>query len=319
MLKSLLIAPHSRRAQRANAKRRAILRAAKAIFLKSGFGGATMDAVAARAAVSKMTVYRHFEDKEELFAGVITELCERIVEGNIEKLFEKTPEQALRGFARKMVSILFAPETVELHRIVVAECRRFPKLGLLFYESGPEASISALAEYFARNRQNPTSKSAIRADQRRNSSNFCEATRICGCCLVCKSRSPRESSPAAWTPPSRMSSRNARPYARGPSRRWRARVDSALRRGGAKAFQAGRQNAGQQSKHRQREEAAAERARRLTGVGEHVRSDDATERAETIDEGQCRPPPRRRREDRRHRPRTRRRSTKLRARQRRFR
>jgi TetR/AcrR family transcriptional repressor of mexJK operon len=174
LLKSLVDAPHSRRAQRADAKRRTILRAAKAVFLKSGFGGTTMDAVAARAAVSKMTVYRHFEDKEALFAGVITELCEQIMDENVEALFEKSPEQALKGFARKMVSILFAPETVELHRIVIAECRRFPKLGRFFFESGPEASIAALEAYFARNKGNPAFK--VR-NARRTAEEFLELLR----------------------------------------------------------------------------------------------------------------------------------------------
>ncbi len=144
--------PPSRRAQRADAKRRTILRAAKAVFLKGGFGGATMDAVAAHARVSKMTVYRHFADKETLFAGVITDLCEQFIHENIEALFELPPAQALEGFARKTMSILFAPETIELHRIVIAECRRFPKLGRLFYDSGPEPSIAALATYFARHK-----------------------------------------------------------------------------------------------------------------------------------------------------------------------
>lgn len=174
MLKSLVDAPNSRRAKRVDAKRRVILRAAKAVFLKSGFGGATMDGIAARASVSKMTVYRHFEDKEALFAGVITELCEQIVDDDLDSLFGKSPEQALRGFAKKMIGILFAPETVELHRIVVAESQRFPKLGRLFYESGPEASISILADYLARNKSSPAFK--IR-DPRRSAEEFLELLR----------------------------------------------------------------------------------------------------------------------------------------------
>ena len=51
-------------------KRRIILRGAKAVFLSRGFAGANMDAVAAKAGVSKMTLYRHFASKEALFAGV---------------------------------------------------------------------------------------------------------------------------------------------------------------------------------------------------------------------------------------------------------
>src|SRR5215467_7468358 len=135
---------------RSDAKRDAILRGAKAVFLKHGFECTSMDVVALRAGVSKMTVYRHFRSKEALFAGVITDLCERIVDGDLRQVFELPPREALTTFARKMIAIVFAHETIELHRIVIAESRRFPKLGHLFYQSGPEACITALAAYFNR-------------------------------------------------------------------------------------------------------------------------------------------------------------------------
>jgi TetR/AcrR family transcriptional regulator, mexJK operon transcriptional repressor len=139
-------------------KRRAILQAGKAVFLRRGFGGTTMDAVAATARVSKMTVYRHFGSKEDLFAGVITELCGQIVEDELEQMLERSPPEALCAYARKIMAIVFAPGTVELHRIVVAESRRFPKLGRYFYANGPEMCIATLAAYLKRNRNNPKFK-----------------------------------------------------------------------------------------------------------------------------------------------------------------
>lgn len=174
MLNSLTADFSSPRARRVSAKRRTILRAAKTVFLKCGFGGTTMDAVAERARVSKMTVYRHFEDKEALFAGVITELCTEINGENFNALFAQTPPDALHEFAHRMIGIVFAPETVELHRIVIAECQRFPKLGRLFYESGPEASIRALTEYLARHKGDPALK--VR-DPRRSAEEFLELLR----------------------------------------------------------------------------------------------------------------------------------------------
>jgi TetR/AcrR family transcriptional repressor of mexJK operon len=111
-----------------------------------------MDQVAKAAGVSKMTVYRHFGSKEELFAGVITELCQRIVAEDLVEIFAREPREALRAFARKMTDIVFARDTTELHRIVIAESRRFPKLGALFYETGPQACIDALEDYFVRNK-----------------------------------------------------------------------------------------------------------------------------------------------------------------------
>jgi TetR/AcrR family transcriptional repressor of mexJK operon len=143
-------------ATRSDLRRDNIIRGAKTIFLRYGFEGASMDEVAAAAGVAKMTVYRYFRSKEELFAGVITELCGRIVDDELEHMLKRQPDEALRGFARKMMAILFAPETIELHRTVVAESRRFPELGRLFYRSGPEACISMLAAYFERHKKRRT-------------------------------------------------------------------------------------------------------------------------------------------------------------------
>jgi TetR/AcrR family transcriptional regulator, mexJK operon transcriptional repressor len=137
-------------------KRASIVGGAKEVFLQNGFEGASMDAIAAAGGVSKMTVYRYFQGKEELFAGVITELCERIIEDDLELMLERRPDEALRGFARKVMAILFAPDTIELHRIVISESRRFPALGRLFYRSGPEACIAMLAAYLERHKRRRT-------------------------------------------------------------------------------------------------------------------------------------------------------------------
>ncbi|MER5307102.1 TetR/AcrR family transcriptional regulator [Streptomyces sp. NPDC002773] len=55
---------------RAARKRQAIVRAARALFLREGFG-VGMDAIAAEAGVSKVTVYNHFGSKEALFTAVV--------------------------------------------------------------------------------------------------------------------------------------------------------------------------------------------------------------------------------------------------------
>ena len=134
-------------------KRARIIHAGKMVFLAQGFGAASVDDIAASAGVSKMTVYRHFRSKELLFAGVIDALCQRIIDDDLENMLVLPPRAALPKFARKLMDIIFAKETIELHRIVIAECRRFPKLGRLFYQRGPEACIDMLEQYLRRHRQ----------------------------------------------------------------------------------------------------------------------------------------------------------------------
>jgi TetR/AcrR family transcriptional repressor of mexJK operon len=147
------MAPHAGSGRPLSALKRAqIIQAGKVVFLDNGFGAASMDLIAASAGVSKMTIYRHFRSKELLFAGVIDALCRKIVDEDLESMLVLPPKQALERFGRKVVAIIFARETIELHRIVVAESRRFPRLGRLFYRSGPEACIDMLELYLKRHR-----------------------------------------------------------------------------------------------------------------------------------------------------------------------
>src|SRR5262245_14279457 len=54
-------------------KRKVIMEAATRAFLRQGYLGTSMDEVAAQAAVSKQTVYKHFSDKKRLFADIVND------------------------------------------------------------------------------------------------------------------------------------------------------------------------------------------------------------------------------------------------------
>src|SRR5277367_2642966 len=57
-------------------KRDAIISAAIEEFLATGYDATSMDRIAARANVSKRTVYNHFPSKEVLFAAILHQLWE---------------------------------------------------------------------------------------------------------------------------------------------------------------------------------------------------------------------------------------------------
>lgn len=69
----------SRREEYAEVTRGAIVAAAVERFTEEGFAGATVDAIAERARVTKGGVYHHFRDKSEIFEATFIEMEERLV------------------------------------------------------------------------------------------------------------------------------------------------------------------------------------------------------------------------------------------------
>lgn len=118
------------------------------VFLEHGYHAASMDAIAARARVSKITVYAHFSSKQALFGAIIAELAGRLT-GAFQRmtLEDLPPKKALRQMARAYLDLALAPRSLALHRLVVAEAARLPQLGCLIHRHGPVAIATTLAEY----------------------------------------------------------------------------------------------------------------------------------------------------------------------------
>jgi TetR/AcrR family transcriptional regulator, mexJK operon transcriptional repressor len=145
-------APDTAEPGRSARKREAILDAARTVFLRKGYGGASMDEVAALAAVSKQTVYKHFADKRGLFTAIVTgdiETAETLTHDMVAALPEtEDVEKDLRAFARRHVADVTQPHLVRLRRLVIAEAERFPEVAQTWYASGPERAHAVLAEQF---------------------------------------------------------------------------------------------------------------------------------------------------------------------------
>lgn len=126
--------------------------AARTLFLAKGYDGASMDDVAALAAVSKQTVYKHFADKKRLFTAIITgdiDAAESLTAQIVAALGDSEDlEHDLRQFARQHVIDVTQPHLIQLRRIVIAEAERFPELARTWYASGPERAHATLADQF---------------------------------------------------------------------------------------------------------------------------------------------------------------------------
>jgi TetR/AcrR family transcriptional repressor of mexJK operon len=133
-------------------KRAAIVKAAKDAFLRDGFAGASMEGIAQEAGVSIMTLYRHAEGKDDLFAAVIETAC------HPEDLEERVRlddvlQQSLRDILQ-FVGVMFqerlnGSETTSLLRVVMTEMRRFPHLGEMAYRGLIGSHEQALLDFLA--------------------------------------------------------------------------------------------------------------------------------------------------------------------------
>jgi TetR/AcrR family transcriptional repressor of mexJK operon len=135
--------------RRAARKRRAILEAATTLFLRQGYQGTSMDEVAALAAVSKQTVYKHFADKERLFSAItleVTATAEEFIRA-APQLLQDTHDlaQALHALARRYLMAVMQPRVLQLRRLIIAEAGRFPDLARTYYERVPERVLATLA------------------------------------------------------------------------------------------------------------------------------------------------------------------------------
>lgn len=146
--------PERSPADRSARKRRDILAAAQEVFLNNGFSGATMDQVAARADVSKVTVYKHYSDKHSLFVAVITSSIEEAEAGSrslVEHLAATVDVEAdLRRFAREHIAVVTQPHLIRLRRMIIAEAYRFPELARTWQAAAPDRAHATLARVIER-------------------------------------------------------------------------------------------------------------------------------------------------------------------------
>jgi TetR/AcrR family transcriptional regulator of autoinduction and epiphytic fitness len=110
-------------------KHAAILDAAVAEFRASGYDATSMDRVAARAGVSKRTVYNHFASKEELFTRILEELFDRGIGGpDLAYRADKPLRAQLLELVRQKLKLLHDPHFVDLARVAIAAGIQRPDL-----------------------------------------------------------------------------------------------------------------------------------------------------------------------------------------------
>ncbi|WP_323845342.1 TetR/AcrR family transcriptional regulator [Microbulbifer magnicolonia] len=133
------------------AKRQAILDAAKVLFMTQGFAGTSMDAVAAAAGVSKLTVYSHFSDKESLFSAAIEAKCENQMPLPMFALEQgDSIEGVLKRVGVAFLSLVDGEEAIGLMRLLCTAAARETEMAQLFFEVGPRRTLGEMERLLRR-------------------------------------------------------------------------------------------------------------------------------------------------------------------------
>lgn len=153
-----------RRRGRSVQKRDAILTAARELFSRDGYELTSVDAIAARAAVSKRTVYDHFGDKERIHAAALATVTDNLTVTVRAALEEELTagcdvRVGLLAFARRVATVAFPSSDYVDYRHLIT--RRPPG------QQNPRSLGNAPGELFVRRMQAFADEGAIKTDNPR--------------------------------------------------------------------------------------------------------------------------------------------------------
>ena len=109
-----------------------IVRTAGDMFMRLGFDGTSMEAVAQTARISKRTLYARYPDKSTLFSEVLGDLVRRwLVPLDRFDSEQDNLEDILLALARHLTASSLTPESVSVNRVIIFESQRRPEIGQL--------------------------------------------------------------------------------------------------------------------------------------------------------------------------------------------
>ena len=134
---------------RLDRRRRAILEAAKTLFVSKGFEQTTLGNVVEQAGGSLATVYKLFDNKEGLLSAVVFERIEsreELIRSIVAA--EPDPVTALTRIAHELQKTMLDPKEIALVRIVIAHSIRNEAFAKRFFSSTARCARDALRDAF---------------------------------------------------------------------------------------------------------------------------------------------------------------------------
>lgn len=130
-------------------RRQAIIDIATRSFLEQGYAGTSMSAIATDLGGSKSTLWGYFPSKEDLFEAVL-EYATAEFRAQLDDVLAHDGAFAdtIEVFCQSFITKISTPEGCGLHRLVIAECGRFPEVGRLFSDRVRQPVSQLLEQYF---------------------------------------------------------------------------------------------------------------------------------------------------------------------------
>lgn len=129
--------PPSSRRRRKEARPSELTAAALDLFVDKGYAATRLDDVAARAGVSKGTLYLYFDSKEALFKAVVEEGIVPALAAGESVLAEHRGDSAslLKALLTGWWQLIGATRLAGIPKLVVAEARNFPEMAQYYYDN----------------------------------------------------------------------------------------------------------------------------------------------------------------------------------------
>ncbi len=127
-----------------------LLAIAREQFIAHGFRGATMDSVAARAGISKQTLYAAYPSKDQLYAAVVRDWVEQGHDALRPHTLalRDSPDvgEGLRRLATALQTGILSPPVIQMRRLVAAEADTFPDVAADYTTRSWDRNLALLAE-----------------------------------------------------------------------------------------------------------------------------------------------------------------------------
>jgi AcrR family transcriptional regulator len=152
-----VVSDHSlvKRRRRKDARPQELLEAAFAVFVEKGFADARLDDIAAKAGVSKGTVYLYFESKDAVFKEMITRVADAKLEmvAHLVEAHQGSFAALLRQLAGLMAQQISQEPLLHFPRLIIGESRRFPELAAFYLETAISRARAILMRIIERGQE----------------------------------------------------------------------------------------------------------------------------------------------------------------------